>query len=71
MICERICNYIYIIMNIEESIKSMEMLKDEAIAFVTVKSDLYPDLEKYYEQQKSVWSDEIILEVYGDEDEDG
>jgi hypothetical protein len=56
---------------LEDSIENMQMLKDEAMGFVNVKSDFYPDLEEYYEQQKSVWSDEIILEVYGDEDEDG
>ena len=56
---------------LEDSIENMQMLKNEAMGFVNVKSDFYPDLEEYYEQQKSVWSDEIILEVYGDEDEDG
>ena len=56
---------------LEDSIENMQMLKNEAMGFVNVKSDFYPDLEEYYEQQKSVWVDEIILEVYGDVDEDG
>ena len=55
---------------IEDSIENMQMLKDDAMGFVIVKSDLYPDLEKYYEEQKSIWCDEILFEVYGDEDED-
>jgi hypothetical protein len=55
---------------IEDAIESMQMLKDEAMGFVTVNSDFYPDLEKYYEEQKSIWCDEILFEVYGDEDED-
>ena len=56
--------------HIEDSIESMQMLKDDAMGFVIVKSDFYPDLEKYYEEQKSIWCDEILFEVYGDEDED-
>ena len=56
--------------HIEVAIESMEMLKDDAMSFVIIKSDFYPDLEKYYEEQKSVWCDEKLLEIYGDEDED-
>ena len=56
--------------HIEVAIESMEMLKDDAMSFVIIKSDFYPDLEKYYEEQKSIWCDEILFEVYGDEDED-
>ena len=55
---------------IEDAIESMQMLKDDAMDFVTVKSDFYLDLEKYYEEQKGVWCDEKLLEIYGDEDED-
>ena len=55
---------------IEDAIESMQMLKDDAMNFVIVKSDFYPDLEKYYEEQKGVWCDEKLLEIYGDEDED-
>ena len=55
---------------IENAIESMQMLKDDAMGFVTVNSDFYPDLEKYYEEQKSVWCDETLLDVNGDEDED-
>ena len=54
---------------IEDAIESMQMLKDDAMGFVTVNSDFYPDLEKYYEEQKSVWCDEKLLEIYGDENE--
>ena len=54
---------------IENAIESMQMLKDDAMGFVIVNSDFYPDLEKYYEEQKSVWCDEKLLEIYGDEDE--
>ena len=52
---------------IENAIESMQMLKDDAMGFVIVKSDFYPDLEKYYEEQKSVWCDEKLLEIYGDD----
>ena len=55
--------------HIEVAIESMEMLKDDAMSFVIVKSEFYPDLEKYYEEQKSVWCDEKLLEIYGDDDE--
>ena len=55
--------------HIEDAIESMEMLKDDAMNFVTIKSDFYPELEKYYEEQKGVWCDEKLLEIYGDEDE--
>ena len=55
--------------HIEVAIESMEMLKDDAMNFVAIKSDFYPELEKYYEEQKSVWCDEKLLEIYGDEDE--
>ena len=47
----------------------MILFKDDAMDFVTVKSDFYLDLEKYYEEQKGVWCDEKLLEIYGDEDE--
>ena len=53
--------------HIEVAIESMEMLKDDAMNFLTIKSDFYPELEKYYEEQKSVWCDEKLLEIYGDE----
>ena len=55
--------------HIEVAIESMEMLKDDAMNFVAIKSDFYPELEKYYEEQKSVWCDEKLLEIYGDENE--
>ena len=54
---------------IEDAIESMQMPKDDAMDFVIVKSNFYPDLEKYYEEQKDVWCDEKLLEIYGDEDE--
>ena len=56
--------------HLEDLIESMQMLKDDAMNFVIVKSNFYPDLEKYYEEQKSVWCDEKLFEIYGDEDED-
>ena len=56
--------------HLEDLIESMQMLKDDVMDFVIVKSNFYPDLEKYYEEQKSVWCDEKLFEIYGDEDED-
>ena len=51
---------------IEDAIETMEMLKDDAMSFVIVKSDFYPDLESYYEKQKILWCDQKLLEIYGD-----
>ena len=51
---------------IEVAIESMQMLKDDAMNFVIVKSDFYPDLESYYEKQKILWCDQKLLEIYGD-----